>query len=370
VTKSLNIVSFNIPDPADYGGVIDVFYRIQALNSLGVRVYLHCFEYGRKRSEVLEKMCEKVYYYRRPRTLILQFSLFPFIVNTRKSKLLLANLLKNDFPILFEGLHSCYYLDSSKLASRIKIVRSHNIEHDYYASLAARTSKLFTKMYFRIESMRLKRFEKIYRQADKIGAISNADLDYLKENYGDKVFKLAPSHSNNEVKSLTGKGTYILYHGNLEVNENDEAALFVVERIAPNVDFQFVVAGRNPGVQLRKAVDNQPNVRLEANPDSKEMDALIANAHINFLPTFQSTGFKLKLLNALFNGRFCVGTKQLVAGTGLKELVVTCDSDAGLIHELKWLVMQDFTVENIEKRKALLKYFSNSASVFILLDML
>lgn len=370
MTKSLNIVSFNIPAPADYGGVIDVLCRIKALVKSGVRVYLHCFQYGHSESQELESICEKVFYYQRPRTFKYQFSLLPFIVNTRKNKELLINLLQNDYPILFEGLHTCYYLDNTNLTNRIKIVRSHNIEHHYYAGLAARTLKISTKLYFGIEALRLKRFEKIYRYADKIGAISNADLDYLKGNYGQKVFMLPPSHPNNDVKSRPGMGTYILYHGNLEVNENNEAALFVVERIAPNVDFQFVIAGRNPGKKLRFAVDNQTNVRLEANPEAHTMDELVANAHINFLPTFQSTGFKLKLLNALFNGRFCVGTKQLVAGTGLKDLVVKCSSDAGLIRELKWLIKQDFTPEIIDQRKALLKDFSNNASISNLYDML
>ncbi|MBN1769488.1 MAG: glycosyltransferase family 4 protein [Prolixibacteraceae bacterium] len=367
--KNLNIVSFNIPAPADYGGVIDVFYRIQALSKAGVRVYLHCFQYGRAESPELEAMCEKVFYYPRPRTLFHQFSFLPFIVNTRKNNELLKNLLQNDYPILFEGLHTCYYLTNKKLRKRVKIVRSHNIEHHYYSGLAARTSHGLKKIYFSIEARRLKRFERVYRFADRLGAISESDFEYLGKKYGKKVFLMPPSHPNNEVKSLPGRGDFILYQGNLEVEENREAALFVIERIAPNVDFQFVIAGKNPCESLVVAAQNQSNVRLVANPNSTSMDEMIANAHINFLPTFQSTGFKLKLINALFNGRFCVGTRQLVAGTGLGDMVVCCASDAGLIRELKWLITQEFTNDNIEKRKALLKEFSNSASVSRLLNM-
>ena len=43
----LHIVSFDVPWPANYGGVIDVFYKVKALADLGIRLHLHCFEYGR-----------------------------------------------------------------------------------------------------------------------------------------------------------------------------------------------------------------------------------------------------------------------------------------------------------------------------------
>ena len=40
--KYLNIVSFNIPYPANYGGVIDVYYKLEALRACGVKLILHC----------------------------------------------------------------------------------------------------------------------------------------------------------------------------------------------------------------------------------------------------------------------------------------------------------------------------------------
>ena len=62
---SLHIVSFDIPFPANYGGVIDVFYKIRALHHAGVRIQLHCFEYDRKRAPELENFCTSVHYYLR-----------------------------------------------------------------------------------------------------------------------------------------------------------------------------------------------------------------------------------------------------------------------------------------------------------------
>src|SRR5271157_1573882 len=134
--KEVDIVAFDIPYPPNYGGVIDVFFKIKAFKTAGVKVNLHCFEYGRKQSQELDSICEKVFYYKRDISKTNLFRRWPYIVVTRSSGELINNLLKTHNPILFEGLHSCYYLDDKRLKKRRKIVRTHNIEHDYYQNLA------------------------------------------------------------------------------------------------------------------------------------------------------------------------------------------------------------------------------------------
>ena len=44
--NKLHIISLDIPFPANYGGVIDIFYKLKSLSNLGVEIILHCFEYG------------------------------------------------------------------------------------------------------------------------------------------------------------------------------------------------------------------------------------------------------------------------------------------------------------------------------------
>ena len=56
----LHIISFDIPYPANYGGVIDVYYKAKALSEKGVKVHLHCFQYGRKPSMVLENLVKNL----------------------------------------------------------------------------------------------------------------------------------------------------------------------------------------------------------------------------------------------------------------------------------------------------------------------
>ena len=88
----LHIVSFNVPWPADYGGVIDVYNRIRFLSEEGVKIHLHCYTYGREESPVLADLCEEVHYYRRATGMGSQLNRRPYIVASRRSEELIARL--------------------------------------------------------------------------------------------------------------------------------------------------------------------------------------------------------------------------------------------------------------------------------------
>ncbi len=367
--KHLHVVSFNIPYPADYGGVIDIYNRIKALNEAGVNIYLHCFKYGRIENNHLNSVCKKVYYYNRSKSIVNQFSILPFIVKSRKNGRLLSNLLKDDFPILFEGIHCCYFLNHPKLKNRLKIVRSHNIEHQYYYELSVKSTSFVERCYYKVEALRLKYFEKIYKHANFIAAISENDKKYFQQKYG-KTFLLLPCHPEQKVLSKVGAGNFILYHGNLSVAENEEAALFVVKEIASHIDFQFYIAGKNPSDYLKKYIDKIDNVTLIQNPSNAEMQELINFAHINLLPTFQSTGFKLKLLNSLYNGRFCLCTPHLVDGTNLKNLVRIAHTSEEFKVIIRKLLSVHFTESMVRERIRCLKKYDNKIIISELVDKL
>ena len=158
MSKSLNIVSFDVPFPANYGGVIDVYYKLFWLKKFGVKIYLHCFTYGRKPAKELEALCEKVYYYDRKTGLAANLSLKPYTVLSRQSTELEKNLLENDYPILFEVLHTCYLLPDKRFASRKKIYRHSNIEHEYYLELSRSEKSVIKKVYLKLEAFKLKLF--------------------------------------------------------------------------------------------------------------------------------------------------------------------------------------------------------------------
>jgi hypothetical protein len=116
-----------------------------------------------------------------------------------------------------------------------------------------------------------------------------------------------------------GMGSYCLYHGDLSVDANEKAAIWLVEKIFRHLKVPFVIAGKDPSKKLYALAQATENTCLVSNPSEKEMQDMIAKAHINVIPSYTTTGIKIKLLNALFNGRHCVVNDATVAGSGLES---------------------------------------------------
>jgi len=367
--SALHIVSFDIPYPPNYGGVIDVFYKIKALSKLGVPIHLHTFEYGRERADKLIEYCESVHYYKRDTSAMLQLNRLPYIVISRKSNELLNNLNKDDYPILFEGIHTSGLISNSSLLKRKMLIRTHNIEHDYYRQLAMSELNLKKKLFFYLEAKKLRKYELSLDKTIALAAISQDDFSYFNSKF-DHVQYIPAFHPNEEIKSRTGKGNYVLYHANLSVAENMIAVDFLINKVFSKIDFPCVIAGKNPHDKLKKKIRKYSNIRLIANPSSSEMENLISQAHINVLPTFQSTGIKLKLLQSISLGRFCLVNTAMVKGTGLESLCLIHDEASMMIDAIEKLMDEDFTEEMIKKREKIFsEKFSNIENAKKLLDM-
>ncbi len=364
--KHLHIISFDVPYPANYGGVIDVYYKIKALHELGIKIHLHCFEYGRTPQKKLNEICESVNYYHRKTNKSLLFNGIPYIVLSRTDDLLLEALKKDKYPILMEGLHSTFYLDHPELKDRVKIVRTHNVEHDYYQSLAKVEQNIFKRYYFYNEANKLQKYESVLNQATAIATISENDTEYFSSKYKN-VTCIPAFHPNEMVDIKNGVGKYAFYHGNLAVGENNEAALFLVNDVFNDLNIPLIIAGSKPSKELAKAVNANPKIKLLSGISTEEIYKLLNEAQVNILPTFQSTGIKLKLLAALFHGRHCIVNTPMVERTGLESLCIIADEPAAMKAALNKVIKVEVTDSEIQKRKLILEAtFSNQRNAELL----
>jgi len=356
--KTLHVISFDVPYPANYGGVIDVFYKLKYLHECGVEITLHCFEYGRGEQNELTKYCKKVFYYKRSKNIHYQFSKLPFIVKTRISEKLVSNLLQDDSAILFEGLHTCGILNDPRLKNRFKIYRESNIEHEYYMYLSQSEKSFFKKIYFTAEAFKLKKFERILQHADYMLTVSKKDNEYLKSKFPENKIEYLPSfHPYKSIETLTGKGDYVLYHGNLQIAENHAAAVYLVNHVFTDERMNYKIAGLQPQQELKKLVSNKSNIELIENPGEAALKKLIQHAHINCLITFQESGLKLKLLHAIYAGRFCVVNQQMIYGTDLAELCIIANSADEIKKAIADAFKKSFESNYIEERTLKLNQF-------------
>jgi len=314
-------------------------------------------------------MCTKVFYYPRKRIYTGIVSRVPYIVGSRINPDLLERLSADNYPILFEGLHTCAYLDHPLLAEKVKAVRMHNVEWQYYRGLFDYSSDPFKSIYYAVESKRLHRFEAVLIHANHIFAISKTETEYLINRYP-QTSLVFPFHGEQIDYEQKGSGKYALYHGNLSVPENEEAVFWLLEHIKPDTDFPFLIAGKKPNPKLKTAVEEKAGFQLYENPSDKEMDQLISDAQIHILPTFQSTGVKLKLIKSLFRGRFVMANPEMVEGTGLGELCYIFKNPEGLNRLIKQLKTKDYSSDESKWRESFLSQFNDEKGAIGILDAL
>lgn len=355
--KTLHIVSLDVPFPADYGGAIDIYYRIKALHELGYKITLHCFEYGRGKQKELERITSCVYYYKRKKRIFDLVRKKPFIVQSRSSDALLQNLLQDGAPILFEGLHTTFCLADVRLNNRVKLVRTHNVEHHYYEGLAKKASGL-QKYYFRSEARKLKKHEKILKNADHLLAIQKNDFDYFSalHNSVHLLHAAFPENSNSEHRDTK---PYCLFHGNLSIPENKSAAFWMLKTFKKIPDIPLIIAGKNPSKDLINACRNQ-GVTLEVNPDLMQMKSILRSARAHVFYTDQPTGLKLKLLAALQTSGHIIATPEMTKGTTLDTLCAISDTRDSFIGQILGLFPEPMTQDAFLARKKYLEQNFNT----------
>ncbi|MCE3283640.1 MAG: glycosyltransferase [Chitinophagaceae bacterium] len=368
--KHLHIISFTVPYPVDYGGVFDLFHKLPALQHQGVKIHLHCFEYGRGVQSELDKYCTSVNYYRRKS--FRPFTGLPHIVASRQNDDLMRNLLADDYPVLMEGIHCTALLEDKRFSGRKCFVRLHNVEYQYYRDLADVASSPVRKFYYSRESRLLKKYEKVIAQKAHFLTVTEKDAEqYRKEFNCHHITHLPLFLPGWEVSAPPGMGGYCLYQGDLSVAANEQIARRLIKEVFPGLDISLKIAGKNPGRHLEKIVQPYRNITLIANPTGAAMHELISGAHINILPSHSATGIKLKLLNALFNGRHCVVNDATVSGTGLEPLCHIAHSMEHMVDLVTQLYYQPFRQQETEARKVLLEeQFNNEVNVARLVDII
>lgn len=366
--RALHIVCLQVPYPPDYGGVIDLFWKLKYLHERGIEIYLHCFDDDRGAREELNEFCKQVYYYKRKKGLRSISLKLPYIVKSRTSKELQNRLLKDTYPVLLEGVHCTHLLHKNILNNRRVLLRVHNIETDYYRQLSQTTNSWLHKLYFLVETRLLKKYEpQAFAKATLNITVSKKETKILQAQGFQHVQYLPVFLPWNTIESSPGRGDYCLYHGNLSVPENEQAALWLLEHVFNEVQHPLIIAGKKPSQQLKDTVAKKTHCRLVENPSATQMDQLVREAHVNVLPSLTSSGIKLKLLQALFCGRFCVVNKKMVEDTGVESLCAMAETPEAFRTAIEDAFSRNFDAAQIEQRRSvLLSQFNNRGNAEIL----
>ena len=368
--KRLHLISFDIPYPPIYGGVIDVFFKLKALHKLGVQITLHCFQYGKPEQAELETYCDAIYYYKRNSFFSSMLSKeTPFIVKSRGNEELIFNLSQDRDPIVFDGLHTTYIMQLHSFLGRRLYLRAHNVEHRFYKGLAKSESNIFKRNFFKQEAKKLKIYESVLNQMNGVFSISPLEQSYFLKKYGEKCVYIPAFHDDEVRTKHSVKGSFVLYHGNIMVAENVSAALFLID-VYKDSPYQLVIASSYLNDEVTKEILKHETISFHSLVKETDLYRLFENAHVNVLPTFQNTGIKLKLLNTLYQGKFVIANDCMIDKTGLESLCERANSKEEFLAATERLFQQEFGKNIIEERKKILNDFSPEASAQKMIDVI
>lgn len=314
VKPILHIISFDVPASPNYGGIIDVYFRILAL-SPHFTIHLHAFRKKNHKiyvSDEINEACSKIHYYNRKTNLSKHFSSLPFFVKSRESKSLVENILDLEGVILFEGIHTTAAL--KYLRNKPVFIRSHNIESEYYGGLRRSTRSWWRRIYYFIEEFKLKKFEsQVYADASGVVSISERDKLVIGR-INSNTISIYPFTGNSEQPSpqlinQNYEKDRIVFFGNLSVPENELAAMNLIKRVKRS-RYNLSLLGKSPSKVLINLCRKQ-HIDLVENPSDAILHETIQSAEFTVLFSNQYSGVKLKLFTALKYANKLLISKEL-----------------------------------------------------------
>lgn len=254
-------------------------------------------------------------------------------------RLLSAILRENDFDIVqLEGLYLLPYLLTVRKFSKAKIVlRAHNIEHLIWERNSKIAKPGAKKWYLQSLAARMKEFE-IYHlnSCDALVPISEVDAARFVE-LGCKL----PIHTSQVGMNLNGDSEEmeetpehpsVCYIGSMDWLPNREGIEWFLEKVWPKVQSQFpelkfFIAGRNfPSDFPDKSY---PNVEMVGEVENSR--AFLRSKSIMVVPLFSGSGIRVKILEAMAEGRTVISTSVGAEGIDAiseSQILIADDADA------------------------------------------
>ncbi len=344
----IQIVSFDWPWPANYGGIIDVYYRIEELLLRGVHVRLHVVAREDRSADVplhwRQAGIEVFSHLRRgPWSALLPR---PYIVGSRAVGSLLPNLVNGAGVLLFEGVHCTGWLAHPRLGNKVQWVRVHNRESEYYEQLSLSPTTALRRLYYREEARRLRSYEaRVLAQADLLLPVSPHDEAWCESLHSGGVLLHRSYVGPSKVDLALGCGEYALFHAALHVDDNETSARQLIALLEHRPAYRLIVAGRTPSAGLRAFAKTFTNVNIVADPSTAEMHALIRGAQVVLLRANHNAGYKIKLIESLAMARHVIANAAMVHGApGLAAAVAVVETQE------EWLAALDrcWTAETSE----------------------
>jgi len=334
----LLMVCSQAPYPPNHGGAVDMWRRIEAFYDAGVELDLLCWTseslsiaqqeaFAARFGVVNALVIGRTLHYRLPR--VLQLYRYPLAIALRSlsrsaSRDLVYRIgLRKPDAVWLDGI------GGGRIAERIAdslnvplIMRSHNIEHRYWARQARLATSVPDSVRHMLRAAHLKRFEShILRRSDRYYDISLDDLNYWRSeglNHGAWLPPLAAKWLAESPTATRSTATHdLVFLGNLRMPNNVAGlqwfAAEVLPRVIPHLPgLSVLIAGSDPSEAIVKLCNATAGVSLLANPAHAHDVLQAGKVLVN--PVLDGSGVAIKSIDMLFVDRVRISTLQGVHG--------------------------------------------------------
>jgi glycosyltransferase involved in cell wall biosynthesis len=348
-SKSVLVISPDVPFPDNYGGALDIWKRVVYLKSRGFLVHLVSLYRDESRLREFEasdqfKLVDAHLAVKYRFQLSLKMLLYPVAMTIRSitrgdMEILKQRLLpRYDYALVENSKNMLAFTDIKNyvgLHCGKVYVRMQNCEWEYYDYMASAETKLWKKLFFTTESIKFKSFEKKLAEDDHIDGllfISERDMKF----YGSPMEKsvVLPvflSATEKEVSFSTRKNL-LLFIGNLELSDNvlavEKLYVYLTEWLAQHPQCKLVIAGKNKsGINPFSSFDAE-NVEVLFNIPHHQKQQLIEDAKVFCSFSMNPAGVKLKTLEGASAGLPILANNNACDGSGLENVVMNIDKQS------------------------------------------
>lgn len=340
----LLVVTHEFPYPPNHGGRADVWRRLRAMKSLGVRIALVCWfddSHGngpspaelRAVQEVVDVL-EAIPKQRGVKQDLLRLTRIARgipshaaarVVELNHQNRIMERLLtfKADAVFLDCAYGGVFARTACKTLKLPMFYRSHNIEHKYFEGQAAAAGNMRDRIAHRIACLHIAGFERQMMDASEICFDISADDSAFWRARGVRNSTCLPPlpeaalDRRDASRPVMNEERELAFLGNLNTPNNVRGVQWLVEEVMPIVWSQrpvtvLTVAGSRPNDEVRALISKYPKVHLVE--DVADAPQFLEAARVLVNPALTGSGVNVKTLDMLMTNRPIVSTPQGVAG--------------------------------------------------------